>query len=332
MSKKSSKTSHVLNLLTNRIGTAEQEYVQEPIQEQAVLKKQEPAQSQTDMQGEASVRGQESIQEQPVVIPQEFDQSQTDVQGEHSVHGQESIQVQPSVIPQESIQAQTDMQREDSVNEQGSIQAQSPIRSLEPNHAQSNIRQIQESVQMHQAAADEKIDSVQNEPSKTMNSSTTSDTSTSYSLPSEDPLSHLIRQELEQHFETEILPFVPEDFNQKGNTSMANFSEIENQGTLDYNTIDFFDTGEYVFVNIIEEFVKNECPSLMSKMEVCSCNKCKNDVIALALNHLPPKYVVTRKGYLLSKLLAYEKQYKADVLAAVTNACIQVKSMPHHSE
>ncbi|WP_206459598.1 late competence development ComFB family protein [Anaerovorax sp. IOR16] len=261
MSKKSSKTSHVLNLLTNRIGTPEQEYVQEPIQ------------------------------------------SEADVQEQNSVHEQESLQTQPPVTPQEATQVQA------------------PV-----------SMQMQESAQVHQIDADEKIDSVQNEPLKIIDSYTTSEASTSYSLPSEDPLSDLIRQELEQHFETEILPFVPEDFSQKGNTLMSNFSEIENQSTLDHNTIDFFDTGEYVFVNIIEEFVKNECSSLMNKMEVCCCNKCKNDVIALALNHLPPKYVVTRKGYLLSKLLAYEKQYKADVLAAVTNACLQVKSMPHHSE
>lgn len=295
MSKKSSKTSHVLNLLTNRIGTPEQEYIQGPIQSEA------------DVQEQNSVHEQESLQTQPPVIPQESheesDSSQIDRQGQNSMLGEEFIQAKPPVKSQDSIQVQA------------------PV-----------SMQMQESAQVHQIDADEKIDSVQNEPLKIIDSYTTSDASTSYSLPSEDPLSDLIRQELEQHFETEILPFVPEDFSQKGNTLMSNFSEIENQSTLDHNTIDFFDTGEYVFINIIEEFVKNECPSLMNKMEVCCCNKCKNDVIALALNHLPPKYVVTRKGYLLSKLLAYEKQYKADVLAAVTNACLQVKSMPHHSE
>lgn len=163
-------------------------------------------------------------------------------------------------------------------------------------------------------------------------SSVPSVTSSTFSSPSEDPISDLIRQELEKNLEAEITAFLPEDFSQKGNHLMLHSTEPSSQSTMEIPNTENIGQEEYVFINIIEEFVKNEYASLMEKMEVCSCRKCKNDVIALALNHLPPKYVVTRKGYLLSKLLAYEKQYKADVLTAVTNACLQVKALPHHME
>ena len=34
----------------------------------------------------------------------------------------------------------------------------------------------------------------------------------------------------------------------------------------------------------------------------CGCEKCRLDVAALALNYLPPHYVVTEKGELYSKI------------------------------
>ena len=88
--------------------------------------------------------------------------------------------------------------------------------------------------------------------------------------------------------------------------------------------------GQYYYINILEEIVKNEALEIMRKMNMCMCDKCINDVIAFALNSLPPRYVVSQKTSLYVKIAAYEKQYSADILAAVTKACIQVKNIPRH--
>jgi len=262
MSKKSSKTSHVLNLLTNRVGAVETHETQD----------------QTPMQAST------------------FEPSQT-----------------VSSDPPQKFFLQTDPQ----------IQ----LEDLTDKETRSPQRPKEITIESADLLSQIKSEAVQEESFDKKNSS---DTSTTFSLPLEDPLSALIHQKLENHFEAEMLPFISNTVLQKGNTPMTQYLDTENHGIPNQTLLGSFTTDEYVFINIIEEFVKSEYPSLMNKMEVCHCNKCKNDVIALALNHLPPKYVVTRKGYLLSKLLAYEKQYKADVLTAVTNACMQVKSMPHH--
>ena len=54
--------------------------------------------------------------------------------------------------------------------------------------------------------------------------------------------------------------------------------------------------------------------------EACQCEKCRRDIVALALNKLPPHYVSTDKGTVIVKTALWQSQLKIDVLAALTNA------------
>lgn len=63
-----------------------------------------------------------------------------------------------------------------------------------------------------------------------------------------------------------------------------------------------------------------------------SCDKCKLDIAALALNSLPPKYVVTEKGVVYGKIRNMNYQFNTDVTLAVTKAMDIVSKNPHHSE
>jgi competence protein ComFB len=83
-------------------------------------------------------------------------------------------------------------------------------------------------------------------------------------------------------------------------------------------------------VNVSEMLVKEKLASVMEKMKVCDCEACVNDVLALALNTLPTKYVTTDGGRQYSQLEIYKKQYETDVLAALTKACVRVKASPRH--
>ncbi|MEG1800635.1 MAG: late competence development ComFB family protein, partial [Oscillospiraceae bacterium] len=87
---------------------------------------------------------------------------------------------------------------------------------------------------------------------------------------------------------------------------------------------------DYICVNVVEEITAAMLEDVMTRFDLCTCEKCKADVMAIALNDLTPKYVGTYKGQLFVKLAGYEKQYSTDVLSALTKACIHVKSNPRH--
>jgi competence protein ComFB len=83
--------------------------------------------------------------------------------------------------------------------------------------------------------------------------------------------------------------------------------------------------------NYMEDIIENVLSTILEqKQDICKCEKCKLDVVALALNKLPSKYVVTDKGRVYTKLTELELQFKADVVKEVTKAINIVKSKPQH--
>lgn len=83
--------------------------------------------------------------------------------------------------------------------------------------------------------------------------------------------------------------------------------------------------------NYMEDVVMSVVENTLSKAEdICNCQKCKLDIAALALNKLPPKYIVTQKGRVYTKLAELQLQAMADVTREVTKAIEIVKKNPHH--
>lgn len=83
--------------------------------------------------------------------------------------------------------------------------------------------------------------------------------------------------------------------------------------------------------NIMEEKVIDVINHLMSEKEdFCTCERCKLDAIALALNEIQPKYVVTNKGELFGRIDLMTSQYDADIVKEVTKAIEVVKKSPRH--
>ena len=64
--------------------------------------------------------------------------------------------------------------------------------------------------------------------------------------------------------------------------------------------------------------------------KICTCEQCKLDIKAIALNSLPQKYVVTRKGELYAKMSSLQNQFEVDIIAAVTKASEIVGRNPRH--
>jgi competence protein ComFB len=85
--------------------------------------------------------------------------------------------------------------------------------------------------------------------------------------------------------------------------------------------------------NYTETVVKEVLNEILSKRDnICKCEKCRLDIMAIALNNLPAQYYVSRKGEVFSKLLASYMETRTRVVTEVTKAAIQVERMPHHQQ
>lgn len=90
------------------------------------------------------------------------------------------------------------------------------------------------------------------------------------------------------------------------------------------------DNSEINLTNYMESLVMDSIDTIMEKMGVCKCERCKMDIAALALNSLTPKYVVTDSGKLYAKISLLQQQFEVDVLSALTRAALIVKQHPRH--
>lgn len=82
--------------------------------------------------------------------------------------------------------------------------------------------------------------------------------------------------------------------------------------------------------NYMEEVVFSLMKEVLDDINVCNCEKCKMDIAAIALNDLPPRYIVSDKGELYSKVNSLKQQFEVDVISAVTKAAVLVKRKPRH--
>lgn len=63
----------------------------------------------------------------------------------------------------------------------------------------------------------------------------------------------------------------------------------------------------------------------------CSCKRCQADIMALALNRLPPRYYVSLQGEVLTQCESHALPDQARVMADVVLAAQQVSATPSHS-
>src|SRR5690606_23293463 len=75
--------------------------------------------------------------------------------------------------------------------------------------------------------------------------------------------------------------------------------------------------------NYMEDYVDEILPRLLMEVryqDQCRCEHCINDIKAIALNNLKPKYVATEKGSILSKANMFTVQYDTDVTKELIEA------------
>jgi competence protein ComFB len=84
-------------------------------------------------------------------------------------------------------------------------------------------------------------------------------------------------------------------------------------------------------VNFMEEVVKKTLEELLQDPAYSYLNlddKAKLDILAFALNHLPPRYAVTEKGLLYTRLNEFRQQFTTDIVVELTKAIKRVQANP----
>lgn len=83
--------------------------------------------------------------------------------------------------------------------------------------------------------------------------------------------------------------------------------------------------------NLMEDEVLYAIDKLMKDdNNICTCDRCKLDIAAIALNNLESKYVVTEKGNLYAKLNTLNYQFDVDITKELTKAIKIVGERPSH--
>ena len=70
---------------------------------------------------------------------------------------------------------------------------------------------------------------------------------------------------------------------------------------------------DLILRNYTEEMVRAYVEQNMKKEGVCDCPRCRLDVIAHMLNHLPASYGITHRGYLFDMLKNFDMDNRVTI-------------------
>ena len=93
-------------------------------------------------------------------------------------------------------------------------------------------------------------------------------------------------------------------------------------------TLPLIDNQPAVLVNLTENMVLEKFEAVLAEFRCCKCDRCKKDIFALALNKLPPRYVVIPQES--PGLPNMDSQFSAQVLTALIQSVLQVRRNPRH--
>jgi competence protein ComFB len=86
---------------------------------------------------------------------------------------------------------------------------------------------------------------------------------------------------------------------------------------------------EDILYNITEKVVLVKLEVVLKRMNCCRCNRCKQDIIAIALNNLKPLYVVATRDEIEQKIDSM-KDMGSKVITEVIKAILIVRKNPRH--
>lgn len=93
-----------------------------------------------------------------------------------------------------------------------------------------------------------------------------------------------------------------------------------------------YNTTEIMAQQTLEQIVIGKMVGNQDVSTFCFCPRCWADILSLALNNLPPRYVVSDMGEVFARsAMTIDHQFQARIYAEVMKALLQVGANPHHS-
>lgn len=89
-------------------------------------------------------------------------------------------------------------------------------------------------------------------------------------------------------------------------------------------------SGDKLYQNVTEAIVEEMYLEVKDKLGVCECEECAADILAFALNQLPPRYVVSDVGAAAMKVQSLTFQNDADVKSAIYKGADLIRKHPRH--
>ena len=82
-------------------------------------------------------------------------------------------------------------------------------------------------------------------------------------------------------------------------------------------------------INLVKQIAVDLLPTVLKNIGLDDTTENREDILALALNKLPVKYVTSGGGRLYAEMIDnFKTQYYSDVLSRLTMAAMQVKDRP----
>lgn len=83
--------------------------------------------------------------------------------------------------------------------------------------------------------------------------------------------------------------------------------------------------------NVMEDLIRAEIDKNIESLGICSCAKCRKDLLTLTLNHVTPKYVSTETGNAAIKAAQMASiNDQIHLLTEITYCAQKIKDNPHH--
>lgn len=86
------------------------------------------------------------------------------------------------------------------------------------------------------------------------------------------------------------------------------------------------------YANYMEKVVIKLVEKVINDMDICKCEVCRTDILALTLNKLLPKYIVSQKGSNYTKLNYLDPQFEVNVMSTIMEAANVINSNRRHDK
>ena len=87
---------------------------------------------------------------------------------------------------------------------------------------------------------------------------------------------------------------------------------------------------DWVVLNVMEKLVELKAPRYISMFGLCGCERCAADVRALTLTNLQPHYITVPRSEAHAMITIFESRFNSTIFAQLTRACKIVMDNPRH--